>query len=805
MTQLREDITFAMRSLRRVPSFVATVLSVLALGIGTTAAVFSVATTVLIRDLPIRDQNDVIAMWAKAPGVATEVPTMLTRYDRYRAATRTLSGIAGVAHFGANMVPVQDGSMALHARESLVTGNFFDVLGVRPVVGRLIRPEDDVVGATPAIVISEAYWRSTFDADPGVVGRHLRILNREMTATVVGVVPAGVDYPNGTEYWFPIVLAKYPAIDLVARLRPGETPEHARIEFAAFIENDTRAFPSDQSARALLANGGEVHRLPEIIVGPARQALIVLGLAVSGLLLIACVNISNLLLVRTTGRTHELAVRRALGADSRRIAAQLTTEVAMLWVAGASLGAGLASLLLHVLVATAPPGVPRLDEITLSPIATVLAAAAALVCVIVAGVLPAVFSGTGLGVVLRSGNRVGAESRRKRRVRSIMVGAQIALALVLLTAAGLLTKSLIRLQGVSLGYTPTHLSIVQITAPYHKYTSTQQFNDAFDAARLQLRSVPGVSAVTPVLAWPFLGSNVFAAQMQVRDRPDLDAANAPYVSWDAVGSEFSQALDAPIIRGRGVGDDDRLDALRVALVTEDLARLYWPGQNPLGKQLRFAGASNDSAWRTVVGVTRPLNYRTMREATPTVLFSYRQEFQQGIFAVRASRALPGMLPELRRAASASDRDIVLWRAQTMDQVLSGPLSRPRLETFLLLLFGISALGLAAVGLYGVTASLLRQQTREFGVRIALGASPRVILRLALADSVRVALLGVVVGIAVCAVGRRLLAAELFQVSPSDPVALLGAGASLVVVAAIAAYMPARRAARIDPIQALKAE
>jgi predicted permease len=805
MHRIWDDARLALRSLRRTPGFFVAAVALLAIGIGTASAIFSVAITILARDLPMRDQNRLIALWANARGAATEVPTTPDRYERFRRDTKTLSAVAGIAHIGSYMVPLRDGSAALHARESLVTGNFFDVLGVRPVIGRLLRPEDDVKGAAWAMVISESFWRSTFAADPNVLGRHIEIMYREVTATIVGVAPAGLEYPAGTDYWLPIRPTGYPGFDLVARLAPKTTVASAQAEFAAFIQQDTRTFPNEAGARSLLAAGAEAHLLPDVIVGPARQPLVILTLAVASLLLIACVNVGNLALARTIARTRELAIRRALGASTTRILTQLSAEIGMLALLGALAGAALSFAIIRTLIALAPAGLPRVDQISFSPAAVVIAAVATTLTLFATGVVPAIAFAGSLGDALRADSRGGVETSARRTLRSSLVASQVALALVLLVIAGLLSRSLFRLEGIDLGYVPDHLSIVQTSTHFHKYKSAQQFNDAFDDVARHMRALPGVTAVSPVLALPFLGTNVFATRIEVRDRPDLSGPDAPYVSWDAVGPDYSRAMNVPIVRGRGVLATDREGAPPVAVVTQDLANHYWPGEDPIGRQLRFAGLQGDTAWSTVVGVTRPFNYRTLRGPTPTVLFPYRQQFQQGLFAVRSSRDLASLIPDLRRAVSASDVDVVLWRAQTMDQLLGGPLGRPRLEAFLLIAFAGTALLLAAVGLYGVTAYLVRQQTREIGIRIALGADTRRVLTFALGGAVRVAIVGVVAGALISFVGSRMLTSQLFAVSAWDPVAFVGAAAALVLAIAVASFIPARRATSIDPTLALRSE
>ncbi len=796
---VREHMRFATRALRRTPGFAAMIVGLLALGISAAAAVFSAAIGVLGRDLPIRAQNRVIAAWTTGAGAASELPATLARYERFRKATKTLTAVAAFAHYGSNLSPLRDADgTALSARELLVSGNFFDVLGVRPVAGRLLRRDDDVLGAPLAIVISEGLWRRAFGGDASAIGRHVRILNREADATIVGVAPSGLDYPPGTDYWLPIVPSRYPYVDIIGRMAGNATPDRVRAELWAFVENDMRDFADDPGASSLRATGVAVHVLTELIVGPIRQPLLIFAGAVAALLLIACVNVGNLLLARATVREHELSVRRALGARTSDILAQLAAELAILAALGTVVGATLAFGLLRVLVSMAPPELPRAEQISLAPAAVAIALGVSLLAVFGAGVLPSLFFGSN-ATTLRLDARIGTETRRRRSLRSGMVATQIALALVLLTVSGLLVRSLTRLENIGLGYTTRHLSIVQVTAPYSKYRSAAAFNAAFDDVQRQMKAVPGVEAVSPVLGWPFMGSNVFAAQFQRRGGP---ATDLPYVSWDAVGQDFFRAMSTPIIRGRGITDADREGAAAVVVVTEDLAALLWPGENPIGKQLRFAAIPADSGWSTVVGVVAPLHYRTLRAATPTVLFPYHQRFQQGIFVVRSTRDLATILPSLRRAASANDRDVALWRAESMDQVLAGPLSRPRFEALLVAAFGAIALLLAAAGLYGVATYLLRQRTREFAIRVALGATHENILKMAFGDAFRTAVVGAGAGIVASLLVARMIAMQLFDVSAFDPISIGGAGLLLLAVATLAAFLPARNAARVDSVRAL---
>ncbi len=802
MQRLAHDVRLALRGFRRAPAFAASTVLILALGIGMAVAVATVADAVLRRPLPVRDQNRLAVLWTWHDPAVELAPTM-DHLRAFRRETRTLRQVAGVAHWGANEVPLLDGDRALLLGRSVVTGDFFDVLGVRPALGRLLRAEDEASGAPKVLVLSHAAWRTRFGGDPRVVGRRLVDPFTRDVLTVVGVAPPGLDYPTGVDYWMPM----WPGgveVYAVGRLVPGATRDAAAAELLATV----RRLAPERDLR-----GATAVPLAEAIVGDVRPALVALTAAVALLLLLAAVNVGGLLLVRAAARGREIAVRRAIGARPGDVARLLLVECALLGAAGGALGLACAEGLRHALVALAPVQLPRLDVVGLRGAPLGLALAATLATVLVFGVFPAVVAARVTpGAALRHDARSGRGSRGARLARQWLVGAQVALAVVMLAGAGLVARSLARLEGEALGYAPEQLTLA--------YVSWNAARDTTYAGRVRwgtemlarIRALPGVAAATPMLVPPFIGANFWRARFEVERGTAAGRDTTPFLPMEAADAQYFRTFGIPIVRGRGFGPGDRAGAPQAVVVSELVARRIWPGADPIGRRIRIPLPSGVEAppgytdWRTVVGVAGDTRFRVLREATPTVYVPWDQfDGWQGGFAVRSTGDPTALAAAVRRAAREIDPQLHVYRVETMDEALGVPLAQPRLTTMLLTGFGAAALLLAAVGLYGVVSAVVGERTRELGVRMALGATPAQVRRAVLRGALVVSVAGTLAGLAGALAGSRLLTSLLYEVSPTDPVTLVGVGTLLVVVALAAAYAPARRATRIDPARTLRAE
>ena len=820
------DLRFALRALRRAPAFTITSVLILALAIGAASAMFTVFDAVLLKRLPVQDPGRLVELSGVGGGAAAgELPLLLEQYHRFGAETRTLRSVAGFAHWRVVPEVLRDGHRWITLRQSVVTGNFFQVLGVRPVLGRLLRPEDApewgaaLSNRDLSLVLSYDAWRRVFGGDSSVVGRRLQMPEMKWNLTVVGVAPPGLDYPRGTESWLG---ANYQDLDLIGRLAPGATPAAARNDLLTFLRNDPQTIQNLDQRTV----GAQVHAFSEMVVGKVRPALLALCGAVALLLLLACVNIANLQLLRAAGRVRELAIRRALGAAASDIARQLLVENAVLALAGGTLGLGLATILLRVLPRLAPEGLPRADMIGLAGAPLAVSGLVTLLAVLLFGVAPSLGAlRLDLTSPIRSDARAGTEGRRLRRIRQALVAWQIALALVVLSGAALLGRSFARLAGLDLGYATDHLAVLHVAMPWRRWVAQcggdrpgltaadsartgqctdQRSFDFHDRVMTALRRVPGVVGVSPVPVGPFLGPSVWMIKVAAEGQSAAAVQRNPLFGLEPVGPQFFRTLGVPILEGRGFTDADREDAPKVAVVTEGVARRLWPNQDVIGRRFHDGPSAADSLV-TVVGVVPDLHYQDLRTATPAIFRPFRQVFAQGSFVVRTRGSLAPAVPMMRGAVTEADPEALLLSARSMDALIAPQLSRPRFDAILLSAFGLAALLLAAIGLYGIVASGVAQQTREFGVRMALGATPEVLRRTVLGQALRVTAVGAGVGLAAALAGERVLTSLLFDVSPSDPVALLGASALLIAVALLAALIPAQRATRIDPAQVMRAE
>ena len=807
---LLQNLRVGARGLRRAPGFALSAVLTLALGIGLSTAVFTVADALLLRRLPVVDQERIVVLSGRTrDGSVSDWPLGLEDARALARRAPSLGRAAFVDYYGAVPKPVRDGGGLSRLARSRVSGDFFAVLGAEPLLGRALRPEDDVRGAAPVMVLSHRAWRERFGGSADVLGRRVVLHDEGTTYTIVGVMPRGLDYPRGTDAWVATLAAvpagaeRFIALHVVGRLAPGATPERARDELTAFFAREGAA----EQERDLR---GTVRTLPQLVLGDTRRAVLVFAGASALLLLITCINVANLLLVRGLARVREVAVRAALGAGRGRVIAQLLTEHALLAAAGGALGVLAAAAGVHAFVALAPVGLPRVDEIQLDAAALAAAVGISGAAMLLFAVAPAVAtSGVELAQVLRSGARQSAGRRATLATEALVVG-QVALALVVLSAAGLLARSFAQLKGAELAFQPARLLVVELALPAGRYDTPTEQMAMLDRLLPRLEAVPGVRAVSPAVAAPFSGTHGWDGRLAAEGQTPEEAGRNPVLNMEVVTPNYFATLGTPVLRGRGFTDADRAGAPPVVVISQSTARHFWPGADPVGKRLTMGGGSDQRAL-TVAGVVPDTRYRDLREARPSIYFPLRQSFFPFVpttLIVRAAAdaaADADVAPALRRAIEEAAPGVAMASALPFERLLERPLAQPRLNAMLLAAFAGAAVALAAVGLFGVMAMTVRQRTRELGVRMALGATAGDVGRLVLRRGMALAVAGVSLGLAGALAANRLLAALLFEVGPGDAPTLVAVALALLGVAALASAVPARSSARIEPAVALRAE
>ncbi|MGZ8379061.1 MAG: ABC transporter permease [Gemmatirosa sp.] len=801
-------VRVALRALRGTRGFTATAVLTLALGIGLATAVATVADALLLRAMPVRDQDRVVVLWGeRRDGSIAHFPFALEDARSYARSARTLGSAAFAAYEGARPAAVLDGGGITRLRRAHVTGDFFAVLGARPLLGRTLRPEDDVVGAAPVLVLSHAAWQRHFGGDRRVLGRTLPLHADGVAHAIVGVMPPGVDWPRGTEFWAPLVPGKaapgtdsvFAHVDVVARLAPGATPEEAGAEATAWYARGEAPWMADLR--------GVATPLPRLVLGDARPAMLAFAAAAGLLLLVTCINVANLLLVRGLGRVREVAVRIALGARRRRVIGELLIEHALLAVAGGALGVVVAIVAVRGFVALAPAGLPRLEEVRPGAGALLAAAALTAAAMLLFAIAPAVLtSRVDVQGALRAGARHGA-GRGARRLREALVAGQVALAVLVLSAAALIGRSLVRLERAELAFDGERLLVAELALRQDAYDTPARQRAMLDRLLPAVRTLPGVRAASPVVAVPYAGSGGWDGRLEAEGQSPRDAAANPLLNMEVVAPDYFAALGLPVLRGRAFTDADREGALPVVMLSESAARFYWNQSDPVGKRLQL-GPPQARRTFTVVGIVPETRYRDLREARPSVYFPLAQSFfpfTPTTLVVRAVGDPATTAPALRRAIAEVAPGVALASAAPFDALRAVPLAQPRLNALLLAAFASAAVLLAAVGLFGTRAAPVRQRPRELGVRMALGASAGDVAWLVVRRGLVLAAAGTVAGLAGALVANRALAALLFEVSPTDAPTLLAVAVGLLIVALLASLLPARDGASVEPVTALRAE
>jgi putative ABC transport system permease protein len=816
---LLKDVGFAFRALRRSPGFALVAVAVLAVGIGATAAIFSVVNGVLLRPLPYAEPDRLVQVWERARHIQLDVmwvayPNYLDWREKNRSFARTAVYQLGSAGLSGDGDPEQIGV-------ALVSPDLFPVLGAAPELGRAFRPDENRPGAARAVVLSHGLWQRRFGGDPAALGRAVRLDGE--TYTVVGVMPAGFAFPLGgasvqalggsaSEAWVPIGLfaddpemrarGSHPGLTMLARLKPGVTLEGARADMEALAAALRAQHPES------IDDGVTIRPLKDDVVGVAGKALPILLGAVGLLLLIACANVAGLLVARGAARARELAIRSSLGATRGRLVRQLLAESLLLAAAGGALGLLLARWGVEALLALAPAGLPRVDEVGLDPTVGGFTVAVTLFSAILCGLVPALqASRAGLAAAMAEGGRRTTAGRPAQRLRSAVVAGQLALTVVLLAGAGLLLRSLVRLQAVDPGFDPRGVLMVDVGLPTLRYPDPARQEAFFTTVLKRLAALPGVAVVGAATDTPLSGSGRQSG-LRIESRPARSRDEIPLTDIQVVSPDYFRAMGVRLVKGRAFAPADKAATPPVAIVDAALARRFLGDADPLGQRIAF---NNDESgaplWREVVGVVEAVKSQGLdAEARVLVYVPYLQEPESTMTLVMRARGdAAALAAAARREVWAVDPEQPVTSVRLMDGLLAESLAPRRLNAALLALFAAAALALSAVGAYGVVSTSVARRTQEIGVRMALGARKTDVLGLVLRQAMRPALAGIAAGLAAALAAARLLAGLLYGVTPADLPALAGAASLMAAVAVLACWLPARRAAGVDPMAALRYE
>lgn len=802
------DLRVALRTLRKYPAFFLTVVTVLALGIGGTSVIFAVVNAVLLRPLPLPHPSELVRVfsgrsggerWTMSPPDFTDV----------RKDNRVFTEVAAMNE--QSFALTGDGP-AEQISGTSVTGGFFDVLNVQPLLGRTITPGSDANGSPDIAVIGYGLWQRRFGGDSAVVGR--RATFDGVSYEIVGVMPRGFDYPDHSDVWLPQRFsvndlttqrgAHY--LDVIARRRAGVSLAAANADLGRIARNLAAAYPrtnKDESAVAAT--------LRDAMVGNVRAPLFILLAAVAVVLLIACANVAGLLLVRAVGREREVAIRTALGAGRARLIRGFLIESLTIALIAGGLGVLFAVWGTALLAGLTSDGIPLIASTRVDGTVLLFAVAVTLGTVLLFGLLPALHSAA-LG---RLADRLKAEGRGvaagRGRTRAALVVAETALAVVLLAGAGLLVRSFYRLEHVNPGFNPAHVLTFGVSLPDAAYPKPALADQFYHQLIDRVDAIPGVETAGAIFGMPFTGFGYSISALTVDGRTlPHDEQEALSVQVRVVTPQFFPAMGIPIRRGRGIEATDRSGAPPVIVINTAAAKRIWHGEDPLGHTFVIGtrlGLGGGYAGGTVVGVIGDIKSGSLHETTaPTIYLSHAQ-FPTGFMgvAVRTDGDPLGLTKVVQAALAATDPNVPMFHVRSMEQLVDASVARPRLYASLLALFSLVAVLLAAIGLYGVLAQSVAQRARELGIRMALGAPAREVVRLVIAQASRLAGLGVVIGVAVALVVSKALASLLFGVSPRDPATLVSVAVMLFIVALVASWIPARRAGRVEPMAVLRDE
>jgi predicted permease len=804
-----QDTRYAFRMLRKNPGFTAVAVLTLALGIGANTAIFSVVYAVLLKPLPYTNPEQLFtAFQANAQQGIAETGCSYLNFEEWRAQNHAFSELAGIV---AHQLTLTGRVEPTVVNTSVVTPEFFALVDVKPLAGRIFFRQDGKQGAPPVVLVSEDLWRGRFGADPNIIGTSINLDQRPFT--VIGIMPGAFRTPFFTkqELWIPLVQDPVFStfmpnrglhlLPVIGRLKPGVSVAQAQAEMDAISGRLAAEFPAEN-------NGWTVRLVPlqKEIVGDVRTALLVLLGAVGLVLLIACANIANLLLTRGTSRSKEIAVRTALGAGRVRIIRQLLSETAVLGLLGGAVGIALAYWGVKTLSSLLPSSLPQMNPIHVDYFVLGFALLLSAIAGLAFGLVPAMFAANAdIQNALREGARSG-ENRNRRRARSFLAVVEISLAMVLLMTAGLLLRSFARLTSVSPGFDAQHIVKADISLPQFQYSAPQQWAAFSEELLARIQSDPGLQDSAVVVPRPIADRNV-NLPFDIVGNPPSSASASRTASFVSVSPDYFRVMGIPLLAGRFFNQHDISSAPRVSIISEAMARLYFPNQNPLGKQLTFGFPPNGEAMREIVGIVGNVRDVALGQNPGAMMYVpfAQAPFWGANLVVKSTLSTSSVAAAIRQEVQKMDKDIPVTDVAKMPDLIDASVAQPRFRTFLLGLFAVMALVLAATGIFGVISYSVSRRTNEIGIRVALGASRNTILSMILGETLALTFAGLAVGLPCALAASHLVGHMLFDVSANDPATLAAVAFSLAVVAALAGYIPARRAVRVDPMAALRYE
>ena len=797
------DVQFAVRTLLKRPGFLFVAIATLALGIGATTAMFTVVNSVLLRPLQFREPQRIVLLEGVNPKMgitrsSVSVPDIVDWQKQSTSFEQLAAFYSGGTFLGI-------GEETERVRSSAVSADFFPLFGTAPLSGRVLQASDAPDDAPWVVVISYGLWQRRFGGAADVVNRQITFNGHN--ATIVGIMPAEFNYPQDTEMWYAFLLD--PAreqrfnryVELVARLKPGVSIAQAQSELDTINQRLAQSYVESNNGW-----GVDLSDFREHLVGKLRTSLFMLFGAVGFVLLIACANVANLLLARAAYRQKEIALRTALGASRLRIVRQLLTESVLLWVVSGAVGLAVSVWLIRLLVAISPPDTPRLDEIRINWQVFLFAFGVTILAGLLFGLVPALqTSRFKLNDTLKESGRSGGPGGSRNRVGGLLIVSEVALSFVLLAGAGLLIKSFAMLRQIDPGFKSDNVLAVRVSLPPGKYKQGEERVQIFRQLLEQVKRVPGVENAGAVLSLPLRGDTFNLGRNVILEGAPDTSENEKNAFYLSVTPEYFNTLQVPLKQGRLFTDHDDMQSPKVAIVNETMARQLWPGESPIGR--RFWIRKDEKFWREVVGVVADTKMELDKPAESQMYVPYAQDQNWGwlSFVVRTKGEPAALGASVREAVRSVDKGVAAYEVKTLNEVVSRAAAPWRVPMLLLSAFAGVAMLLAMLGIYGITSYYVTQRTHEIGVRMALGAQIADVLKLVLRRAILLAVIGVGIGVLGAFAVTRYLTSLLYGVKPFDAITFAGVALGLVIVALLAAVVPARRATKVDPLVALRYE